>query len=222
MKLSPLRFVTAASLVVLAGAVAITGYRLVRAGLVEGVYRDRLEALGTQYESLREQYNVAVRRTAVTELIVTEASDASPSQVQVRVRTIDGELTTIDTPFRAGSEISVDAVVLDGRLWIRRVFDARTPPEQGVVIDPAIAGIDWAGASERTIGKAVYRGITPGRWVVSVSGDGSLTLVRNDTKDVELARGPEVLEFDEFKDKLEDDLAKLSASDIWAAVVGEE
>ena len=222
MNLSPLRIVTSASLAVLAVVVAITGYRLVRAGLVESVYRDRLEALGTEYESLREQYNTAVRQTAVTELLVTEDTPQAPSKVSVRVRTSDGTLATIDTPFRAGAEIYIDAVVIDGRLWIRRVFDARTPPEQGVVIDPAIAGIDWDSAGRTTVGKAVYRGITPGRWVVSVSGDGSLTLVRNERDDIELARGPEVLEFDEFKDKLEQDIAALSAGDIWKSVVGEK
>lgn len=221
MKFSPLRIVTSASLAVLAIVVAITGYRLVRAGLVERVYRDRLEALGAQYESLREQYNTAVRRTAVTELLVSEATGDAPSQVQVRVRTADGTLATIDTPFRAGAEIYVDAVVIDGRLWMRRVFDARTPPEQGVVIDPAIAGIDWDAAARTTVGKAVYRGITPGRWVVSVSGDGSLTLVRSDD-DVDLAHRPEVLDFDEFKEKLGQDIARLSAKDVWASVVGEE
>ncbi len=222
MKLSPLRLITSASLAVLALVVAVTGYRLVRAGLVETVYRDRLETLGTEYESLREHYNTAVRRTAVTELLVTDDTPEAPSKVTVRVRTSDGTLATIDTPYRAGAELYVDAVVVDGRLWIRRVFDARTPPEQGVVIDPALAGIDWA-QSTTTIGKAVYRGITPGRWVVSVSGDGSLTLVRNDDDDdIDLARGPEVIEFGEFKEKLEQDIAKLGAKDIWASVVGEK
>jgi hypothetical protein len=96
----------------------------------------------------------------------------------VAIRDASGAVRTIETPFDPSREIYVDFVVLDGRLWIRRVFDDRTPPEQGVLIDPALAEIDWS-EDEAAHGKATYRALGPGRWIVSVTGDGSLGLARS-------------------------------------------
>ena len=107
----------------------------------------------------------------MTELVVEDG------KLAVAIRDAGGAIRTIETPFDPSREIYVDFVVLDGRLWIRRVFDDRTPPEQGVLIDPALAQIDWS-EEQAAYGKATYRALAPGRWVVSVTGDGSLGLTR--------------------------------------------
>src|SRR5512134_1848657 len=144
-------------LTALAAVLALTGlagHQLLRMGLAADVYRARLEQTVQDYEILRGQYNQAVRRTAVTELIVEDG------RLAVAIRDAGGEIRRIETPFDPSREIYVDFVVLDGRLWIRRVFDDRTPPEQGVLIDPALAQIDWSG-DEAAHGKAAYRALGP-------------------------------------------------------------
>jgi hypothetical protein len=108
----------------------------------------------------------------VTELVVEDG------RLSVAIRDAGGAIRTIETPFDPSREIYVDFVVLDGRLWIRRVFDDRTPPEQGVLVDPALAEIDWS-EERAAYGKATYRALGPGRWIVSVTGDGSLGLARS-------------------------------------------
>ncbi len=130
-----------------------------------------LRDLATERDALREQYNAAVRRTAVTELLVEEG------KLDVVIRTAEGVQKRIETPFDPRAEIYVDYAILDGRLWIRRVFDAYTPPGSGLVIDPLVESIDWDQRPEG-FGKAVYRSLSPGRWMITVTGNGSLGLAR--------------------------------------------
>lgn len=158
-------------LVAALAAGSFMGYRLLRTSIAAEVYRERLAELSDDYTSLRKQYNEAVSRTAVTELVVRDG------QLLVSVRTAEGELRTIRTPFDPANEIYVDYVVWNGRLWIRRVFDDETPPDDGVVIDPALADVAWE-SDEAAYGKAAYRRLEDGRWLVSVTGDGSLGLAR--------------------------------------------
>lgn len=122
-------------------------------------------------DAIRDRYNEAVRRTAVTELVVEDG------RLEVIIRTTEGVERRIETPFDPRAEIYVDYAILDGRLWIRRVFDAYTPPESGLVIDPLVESIDWDQRPEG-YGKAVYRSLSPGRWVITVTGNGSLGLAR--------------------------------------------
>jgi len=192
---NPARWITTAAVLALAGGAGYFGYRMLRADLAASVYRARLAELADNYESLRATYNEAIRKTAVTELLVHEGS------LCVRVRTSDGILKTIETPFDPRREIYVDYVVLDGRLWIRRVFDDATRPADAVVIDPALASITWneKGAAH---GKAVYRSLTDGRWVITVTGDGSLGLARagdvDDPPASELMHAPGVKDYEEI------------------------
>jgi hypothetical protein len=184
--------------------------------LAADVYRDRLARLAGEHEALRTSYNDAVRRSAVTELLVRDGS------LSVLVRTPGPEgsaLREIETPFDPSREIYVDFAVLDGRLWIRRVFDERTPPSLGVVIDPELAQIEWAGApgSGVRVGKAVYRSLSEGRWVVSVTGQGSLGLERvGPASDApgELIAAPTVQTFDELPEA-DRQAAEIGWSDIW-------
>ncbi len=176
-------------LVLIAAVAGFAAFRLLEASLEADVYRERLGALTADYESLRSRYNEAVRRTAVTELLVGEGS------VDVVIRDAAGEMQTLETPFDPSREIYVDYVVLDGRLWIRRLFDEATAPDRGFFVDPRLVDVDWTreGASH---GKAAYRALEPGRWVVDVTGDGSLGLARRDeTAPAQLAPAPAIRDY---------------------------
>ena len=190
----------------------LAGYQLLRTGLAADVYRARLEQAASDYEALRGQYNQAVRRTAVTELIVADG------RVSVLIRDAGGTIRSLETPFDPAREIYVDFVVLDGRLWIRRVFDDRTPPEQGVLVDPALAEIDWS-AEPAAYGKATYRALTPGRWVVSVTGDGSLGLTRaSDDVPSQLVPPPPVRDYEPIESELDTALRDLGPVEVLQAL----
>ena len=182
--------VVALLFLVFLGAVVALGYRVARDHVAADVYLERYEALNDEHNDLIEQYNKAVTRTAVTELVVAEG------QVQVHVRTADGNVEVHDVAADPANAIYVDYVVKNGRLLIRRVFDSRSVPDDAGVIDSQLLDIDWSDPGVRH-GKAIYRQLTDGRWIVTVSGDGSLALVEVDPGvEVELLSSPEVGEYD--------------------------
>lgn len=189
-----------AATLVLAGAAALGGlaaWRLLQSDVEARVYRARLEALAADYETLRGRYNEAVRRTAVTELRV------EGGKLSVVVRDASGAERVIETPYDPTREVYVDFAILNGRLWIRRVFDGRTPPEQGLVIDPDLAEVDWS-ADPTTYGKAAYRSLNEGRWVVSVTGDGSLGLAAwQDDGLPELSPPPPVRDYEPLEESVD-------------------
>lgn len=195
------------AILVLAAA-AFVGYRLVKSQITAEVYRDRLVALSHEHEQLRQTYNAAVRKTAVTELWVAQG------KVDVAIRTSEGLVKRMETACDPSHEVYVDYVVLDGRLWIRRVFDAGTPAEQATVIDPKLGDIDWT-APNATVGKAVYRKLTDGRWVITVTGDGSLGLskVEGDLP-VELAPSAAVTEFDPVETEVDQRWEQVRLTDV--------
>jgi len=200
--------ITAALLAVTALAGAF-GYRFLRAEAATEIYRERLENLAQDHADLAQRYNRAVRQTAVTELLVTE------STVSVRVRNADGELATIPTPFAPTGEIYVDCVVRDGRLLIRRVFDDRTAPSSAVVINPALANLDWSDEDALRVGKAVYRGgLTPGVYAITVTGAGALALARTDAP-VNLDPAPRVEPFEEIDDAVDKRPDDITLADVW-------
>ncbi len=206
-----LRLVIAGSLLVVALIGVATAYSVARSLLAAAVYLERLVVLARDYENLRDQYNTAVRRTAVTELLV------AGNRLSVHIRTADGTTKTIPTPFDPRGEIYVDYAVVDGRLWLRRIFDAQTPPSQAMVIDPSFDTIDWDNASAR-YGKAIYRSLTTGRWVVSVTGDGSLGLEQVDPKatgsDRLLVFAPEVQDFETIEEQVQQRIDRIGWRDV--------
>ena len=103
-------------LVLLAGfsLAGLATLRLANARLEANVYRVRLAALRDDFMLLRGRYESLIRETAVTELVVEDGALA------VSIRTAEGELRRIETPYDPTAEIYVDYVVIDGRLWIRR------------------------------------------------------------------------------------------------------
>ena len=194
-------------LIALAALSGFSSFRLLRAHIAAEVYRERLSELSADYEGLLDLYSEAVRRTAVTELLVTEDS------VTVLIRTAQGQLHSIATPFDPGREIYVDYVVLNGRLWIRRLFDDTTAPNQGLLIAPELAAVDW-NAEGASHGKATYRSLDPGRWVVDVTGDGSLGLAKRSEDDrVDLAPAPPVRDYEPIEYRVNDAISAIGPAE---------
>ena len=178
-----LKWITTLAGLVLICVVAGIAYRLASSKVELDIYRDRLAGLCKEYESLRSMYNQAVRKTAVTELIVKDG------RLSLAIRTIEGVDRVIDTSLDPAHEIYCDYVLLDGRLWIRRVYDAHTPPSSGLVIDEHLRQVDWNSPAAR-YGNAVYRSLSEGRWLVTVTGDGSLGLAKTDANPPATLSGP--------------------------------
>lgn len=196
----------ALSLIGLLGLAA--GYQYLKSQVTSDIYRDRLAELNRDYHDLVAQYNEAVRKTAVTELLVANG------EVCVVIRTIEGELKRIQTPYQGHQEIYVDYVELNGRLWIRRVFDQATPPDKGVLIDPKLAAVDWDAATARH-GRAVYRRLGEGRWVVTVTGDGSLGLSRIEgTEPITLASPPVIKDFPVIEHEIRERVDQIEATEV--------
>jgi hypothetical protein len=135
------------------------------------------------------------------------------TEVRLVVRTADGIAREFPTSCRADREVYVDYVVIGGRLWIRRVFDAATAPDAGTLVDPALAGVPWD-ADAATVGKAVYRRLGEGRWIVTVSGNGSLGLERaREGDDIVLSPPPPVLDATAIERELRDAHTRISLRD---------
>lgn len=206
--------VTALAILGAVGVVSIAGLRAARADAAQRLYKERLEEIADGYEDLRSRYNTAVRETTVTELVVEDRS------VRVSVRTIEGERKTIETPFSADNEIYVDFALVAGRLWIRRVFDADTPPSRAVVIDPDLEHIDWESENAK-IGQAVYRRLGEGRWIVTTTGDGALALTQiPGDQPVSLSPPPELADYDEIESQIDRELTEVGFSDILGSLLG--
>ena len=187
---------------------AIVGYRWASAKVELDIYRDRLAGLSNEYESLRSMYNQAVRKTAVTELIVSDG------RLSLTIRTIEGIERVIDTPFDPAHEIYCDYVLLDGRLWIRRVYDGHTPPSNGLVIDDKLEHVDWNDPAAR-YGNAVYRSLSEGRWIVTVTGDGSLGLAKVDTESAAMLSGPPpVRDYHQLEKQINETIARVTVADV--------
>ncbi len=214
-KFSIMRFITVVFLGALTTGMGYLGYRALRGEIAAGVYRDRLAMLVKDYEGLRETYNRAIRRAAVTELIVKNGA------VTLQVRSPEGTLQTIPTSLDPSNEIYVDYVVLDGRLLIRRVFDAHTPPARAQVIDANLAGVDWDDP-RIAHGKAVYRRLTDGRWIVSVTGNGALGLLKDDeSRDAPaLVAAPAIKDYSEALEQADARLNDITMGDVLRRMVG--
>jgi hypothetical protein len=192
----------------LLAAVAVVGYRWASAKVEKDIYRDRLAGLSSEYESLRSMYNQAVHKTAVTELIVKDG------RLSVAIRTIEGVDRVVDTPFDPTTEIYCDYVLVNGRLWIRRVYDSHTPPSDGLVITDTLQSVNWNDPAAR-YGKAVYRSLSEGRWIVTVTGDGSLGLAKIDENaDVTLSGPPPVRDYEQIDKQIHDAMGRVSIGDV--------
>ncbi len=204
--------ITSLAIIGAVGAVTLIGLKVARAEAASSVYQDRLRDLSTEYESLRSHYNQAVRQTAITELVVKDRS------VTVQVRTIEGDQEIIQTNCNADKEIYVDFALIQGRLWIRRVFDADTPPSQATIINPKLADVDWD-SEGALVGQAVYRQLGEGRWIVNAAGDGALALTKVPVDQiVNLAPPPEIKSYTEVQSEVDEEIDKVTWRDVLASV----
>ena len=211
-----MKFVKTVVVLVLLGGVGFVGYRWAATKVEVDIYRDRLAGLSNEYESLRGMYNEAVRKTAVTELIV------KGGKLSLAIRTVEGVDRLIETPFDPAEEIYCDYVLLDGRLWIRRVYDSLTPPSEGLVIDDNLAHMNWDDPMAR-YGNAVYRSLTEGRWVVTVTGDGSLGLAKANGVSVPMHSGPmPVRDYDQLEKQISEDISRVTVADVLKRVLKSE
>ncbi len=202
------------ALTAVGGLGALFGYRFFRADLAATVYRQRLEAVAADYQQLAQTYNEAVRRTAVTELLVKD------NTLSVRIRGLSGVLQEIPTGFDPRGEIYIDYVVIENRLWIRRVFDSKTAPGNGLIIDPRFINVAWD-SEKAQYGKAVYRTLSEGRWVVSVTGDGSLGLAKVDeVQPVALSSAPVVKDYEQAVEEARERARAIGVKDVWEWATG--
>jgi hypothetical protein len=184
------------------------GFMWVREGVTNRIYRDKLDELAADYAALTVHYNEAVRRSAVSELEVTEDS------LNILVRTTEGIIQRIPTPYDPNREIYVDFLLGNGRIWIRRVFDDQTPPSEAIVIDPVWDIVDWE-SPDLSYGKAVYRSLTPGLWSIQVSGNGSLSLEPVPYTLVDrLKSAPEVRSYEEIQIAIESEIKQITFKDM--------
>ena len=205
------RMLVAVALLACASVALTMQYQSMRSGIEADIYRQRLEALARDYATLRSTFNEAVRRTAVTELVVREG------KLSVRVRTATGVEQEVATPFDPSTDIYVNYIVANGRLWVRSIYDRATGPEGEMVIDPALGQIEW---SDEDYGLAVYRPLSEGRWIISITGGGSMGLKRLPLEDdpPELAATPPVRDYDEMQEEIDAQVGSISIRDIWKRI----
>lgn len=184
-------------------------YRWSQAQMAEAIYQERLEDLIASYSQLEENYNQVVAKTTVTELEVKD------SKLSVHIKRADGVTQTIPTNLDPTREIYVDYLVIEGRLWIRRLFDDQTSPSEGVLIDPSLSGIDYGPITNRSYGKAVYRHLSPGQWIVTVTGNGALGLEKKDRTESlsPLAYAPQIEDYQSVKEGLDASISEITLTD---------
>jgi hypothetical protein len=184
------------------------GFMWVREEVKSRIYREKLDQLATDYAALTVHYNEAVRQSAITELEVTEDS------LNILVRTTEGIVQRIPTPYDPRREIYVDFLIGNGRIWIRRVFDDQTPPAEAIIIDPVWDIVDWE-SPDLSYGKAVYRSLNPGIWSIQVSGNGSLSLEPVPYSLVDrLKNSPEVRSYEEIQIAIEQEIKEITFKDL--------
>lgn len=207
------RLAIALVLCLLTIAAGLAGYHLVRSQIEVQAYRTRLAAIASDYEKLRVNYNAAVRKAAITELVVKD------NKLSVTVRSSEGVLSEIQTPYDPAKEIHVDYIVVDGRIWARRVYDDNTPATQGTLIDPKLADIAWD-EQGRDYGLTIYRPLTEGRWVVNLTSNGSLTLTHKPLDEkVQLVTPPPLREFETVDKEVSAEVLQVGPMDVLRRVL---
>lgn len=197
------------SLILLVGLI-ISGYHIALFKMEADILRNRVVELHKNHTELISRYNEAVKKTAITELLVEDEN------LWVIIRTVDGTVEKIKTPFNPSSkqEIFCDYLVLDNRIWIRRVFDDQTSPSEGFFIENKFENINWEDPN-MPVGKAIYRPLTPGRWKVTVTGGGSLGLERiDDNVEIHLASPPVVRDYSQIEEDMQAELKEVNVFDV--------
>lgn len=207
------------ALIVLCG---VALWRHSRGNIVAGIYRQRLEELSANYQQLRRQYNEAVRKTAVTELVL------EGGQLSVVIRTAAGVIETIPTHLDANQEVHVEYLVQDGKLWIRRVYTLSEPDPGGrahasvAMINPSLADPPWS-KDPSLKGLSVFRkNLTPGRWVVTTTGNAALDLKKLPPgQESQLTCPPPVRDFPAMEEEIRAEVAELGLMDFARNILSE-
>jgi hypothetical protein len=208
------RVIPACAILAASGVAGVFGLELMRARTEREIYRERLADLTRTYTQLADRYNTAVRRTAMTELVVENGT------LTVVVQSAGGRIADITTPYDPSSEIYVDYAIIGGRVWIRRIFDEHTAPSEALVIDPALANIEWDEAGTE-VGKAIYRSLDEGRWIVTVAGNGGLGLRKAEPgEEIVLGPAPAITDFDEIEAEAARQSDGIDWRDLLARVLG--
>ena len=204
---------------VVACIAAVAGYQWARSSVAQDIYRDRLVLLQGDYRDLVKRYNQAVTPRPVTELLVEDGI------VCLAVRKGDGELVRVPTDFNIReNQVYVDFLIVDQRLLIRRAFEFHpvnaVPPDKVVNIDPQLLEVDWK-SGRVPYGKALScSGLEDGRYIVSVTGGGSLGLKQvGDDEAIVLQTHPPISEFEAVDVKATEDVEAIGVGDVWRHLV---
>ncbi len=200
------------------GLATLAGYQWAKASVAQDIYRDRLSHLQQDYQQLATQYNQAVTPRPVTELLVEEGI------VCLAVRKGDGQVVRIPTTFNVRlNRVYVDYLLVDQRLMIFRAFEFNTvnavPPDKVVTIDPAL--LDLEGDLERVpFGKSLScRNLPDGRYLISVTGDGSLGLKPVSADEpIQLTTHPPIKEFAPVDEQAHDEVESITFGDVWRSL----
>lgn len=191
----------------------LVAYRLVRSHVADDIYRERLQEANERYARLASTYNDAVKKTAVTELIVYEDGSVCVAFVNE-----DGTEEIKQTPFKMGSVVYVDFIVEGNKAFFHRVFDEDTPPREALVINPMEKTFEWR---DGVRGKATFTKLKePGRWTVTLTGGGSLDIARKPEGEqpTHLMPPPDVKDYAEIEAELNERINEITPGDVFERV----
>lgn len=187
------------------GAGIAIGLQSMRHELTARLYKKQLEQLADDYTQLLDQYNQVVTQQAVTQLVVQDGV------LSLSRRNAHGQIESIPVEANLDKPIYVDFIIQNDRLWIRSIYDASQPPEEALVIDPKVWGIDWDAASTQ-YGLVAYSRLTEGRWVVTASQNAGLHLRRvEDGEEIELVPAPPIHSFEAIDRNVQAEIGKRGA-----------
>lgn len=195
----------------------VMGYNFMRSNIAADFYRDRLREEVEKREALRQSFNEAVKKTIVTELLVQE--DESICVVFVNA---DNTERVVPTPFKMGAVVYVDFIVLDNRVFLRRVYDEDTKPSEALFIDPQMQTIDWKKMDDLQGNAPFARLNKKGRWTVSVTGNNALQLTKADdsAKRQPLTYAPTVKDYEEIAKEMDAQIDDIGVGDVISSIFG--
>ena len=207
--------------VVFVGVLALAvllGYNFVRSNIAADFYRDRLREEVKKHEALRQTFNEVVRKTVVTELVVNDDDS-------VCVVFIDGnnQEKVVPTKFKKGAVVYVDFMVNDGKLFLRRLFDHKTAPADGLVIDPLAQTVNEDESEREEFGSAPYARLNQkGRWVVNATQNGALELKKADDSAPRrpIVRDLPVRDYKEIEKEINTQVDEIGPKDVWQSLIG--
>lgn len=172
----------------------VLGYQFFKMKMLVGHYKEGVAEITQKYQGVLDEYNKAVEkfnelkgrynevlaRTVITELKVES------NRCSVILKNSEGVLAEIPVEVNLRKEVFVDYIFFDNRLFIRRVFDSGTAPERAADIlalqnvrGYLPAAIDWSDPKFR-YGKSIYRKLSDGTWMITVTGGGALDIDRKE------------------------------------------